>query len=329
MRPLPRTRALLPACLLLLVAGLAAPAAARTPACVQRVLVVAAMPLELNPLIERAQLSGRQTRQGRTFYAGRLAGHDVVLTMSGIGPANATATAEAGLTLPGCRFRAVLFSGVAGSKDNIGDVAVPARWTLDEGHSWRHVDPALLRVARGLDSRGLGLTQDVPVGDAACACPGVDAATPAHLPATVRLVVGGEGATTDPFAGRAVPCLPGGGDIAGCEPCVTAQGTSENAATFASRAPEVADLLAGTTGGQASSTLAADAIDEETAAVLAVAGKRHVPFLGFRGVSDGKGDALGLPGFPVQFVVYRQLAADNSAAAVMGFLRAWRPAQSR
>jgi nucleoside phosphorylase len=48
-----------------------------------------------------------------------------------------------------------------------------------------------------------------------------------------------------------------------------------------------------------------------------------VPFLGLRGVSDGGGDALGLPGFPFQFFYYRQLAADNAAAATLAFLAAW------
>jgi nucleoside phosphorylase len=323
-----RLRAVLLACVLLLVPAVGGPAMASTPRCMPRVLVVTAMPLELNPLVEQARLASRIESRGRSFYVGRLAGHDVVLTMSGIGPANATATAEAGLALPGCRFGAVLFSGVAGSVHTIGDVIVPRRWTLDEGKHWQSVDPALLRVARGLNAKTLGLTQDVPVGDAACACPGVDAATPAHLPTPVQLRVGGEGATTDPFAGRAVPCLPGGGDIAGCEPCLTVPGMVNNAGAFALRAPEAGDLIAGVTSGQASSTLPADAFDEETAAVLRVASKHRVPFLGFRGVSDGQGDPLGLPGFPVQFVVYRQLAADNAAATVLGFLKAW-PAQSR
>jgi nucleoside phosphorylase len=317
-------RSVLALCVLLVVATFAGPAsAARKGSCAERVLVLSAMPLELNPLIEKTQLQNPVERAGRTFHPGRLAGTDVVLAMSGIGPVNARQTAEAGLSLPGCRFRAALFSGVAGSTGYIGDVAVPRRWTLDEGKSWRAVDPGMLAVARRLDTRTLGLTQDVPVGDAACACPGVDAATPAHLPTPVRLRVGGDGATTDPFDGRAVPCLPGGGDIAGCEPCLTVPGTVNNTFAFAQRAPEAADLLQGVFGGQPSSSLPADAVDEETAAVHAVAAAHGVPFLGFRGVSDGKGDPLGLPGFPVQFAVYRQLAADNSAAAVIGFLRAW------
>lgn len=317
-------RAVLLGCVLTLVGGLVGPASAGPRVCAPRVLVVSAMPLELNPIVEAATISARVTSQGRAFYAGRLGGHDVVLSMSGIGTANATATAQAGLALPGCRFGAVLFSGVAGSTHNIGDVIVPGRWTLDEGKTWQAVDPALLRLARGLQPEALGLTQDVPVGDAACACPGVDAATPAHLPTPVRIRVGGKGATTDPFAGRAVPCLPGGGDIAGCEPCLTPAGTVNNAAAFAARLPEAADLIAGVTSGQASSTLPVDAFDEETAAVQKVARARGVPFLGFRGVSDGAGDPLGLPGFPVQFVFYRQLAADNAAATVIGFLTALR-----
>ena len=56
---------------------------------------------------------------------------------------------------------------------------------------------------------------------------------------------------------------------------------------------------------------------------LAVANRHRVPFLGVRSVSDGKGDPLNLPGFPVQFAVYRQLAGNNAAAVTVAFLRAW------
>jgi hypothetical protein len=45
-----------------------------------------------------------------------------------------------------------------------------------------------------------------------------------------------------------------------------------------------------------------------------------VPFIGFRAVSDGGGDPLHLPGFPVQFFYYRQLAADNAARVTLAFL---------
>ena len=322
----PRPRIVLGACVLLLVAGLAGPAsAARKAPCAERVLVLSAMPLELNPLVEAVTITGRVDRDGHIFYPGRLGRVDVVLAMTGIGPANATRTTEAALGLPGCRFRAVVFSGVAGSQGNIGDVAVPRRWTLDDGKHWASVDPALLRVARTLEPRTLGLTQDVPVGAAACACPGVDAATPVHLPEKVTLRVGGEGTTSDPFGGYAVPCLPGGGDIAGCEPCLTMPGTVNNTFTFAQRAPSLADpgFFQALFRNEGTSAYKADANDQETAAALKVAQKRGVPFLGIRGVSDGQGDPLNLPGFPVQFAYYRQLAADNSAAVTVAFVKAW------
>ena len=58
----------------------------------------------------------------------------------------------------------------------------------------------------------------------------------------------------------------------------------------------------------------------EGARVALVARRHHSPFLGIRAVSDGKGDPLGLPGFPVQFAVYRQLAGNNAAAVTMALL---------
>src|SRR5689334_10618011 len=107
--------------------------------------------------------------------------------MTGIGIANAEQTARLAFERLGCRFSAAVFSGVAGSRQNIGDVAVPRRWTGDGGTTWTGADPAMLGVARRLSVK---LTQDVPVGDAACLCPGVDASTPVHLGQTPKLVVG-------------------------------------------------------------------------------------------------------------------------------------------
>jgi hypothetical protein len=287
------------------------------------------MPLELNPLVREAHVTAQQVQDGRTFYRGRLAGTDAVLAMTGIGPVNARETTAAALRLPGCRFTAAVFSGVAGSRGYIGDVAIPRRWTSDGGRHWTPVDPALLAVARRL--RTPPLTQDVPVGDAACACPGVDAPTPAHVPHAPALLVGGDGTTSDPFGGRAVPCVPGGGDIAGCEPCLTAQGIAGNAATFATRAAPLVDpgFLSALLTPPDATTSTADAQDEETAAVAEVLRRARVPFLGVRGVSDGQGDPLGLPGFPVQFAVYRQLAANNAATVTVAFLTAWHTRMGR
>lgn len=66
-----------------------------------------------------------------------------------------------------------------------------------------------------------------------------------------------------------------------------------------------------------------DAVDQETAAAQAVADAHGVPFLGIRGMSDGPGDPLHLPGFPVQFFVYKQIAANNAARVAEAFLQNW------
>lgn len=42
-----------------------------------------------------------------------------------------------------------------------------------------------------------------------------------------------------------------------------------------------------------------------------------------RGMSDGPGDPLHLPGFPVQFFVYKQIAANNAARVTEAFLQNW------
>jgi nucleoside phosphorylase len=296
--------------------------------CVHRTLVLSAMPLELNPLVRAATITETHRIDDRTFYVGTLAGKDVVLAMTGIGPANATQTATTAFEHFACPFSGAVFSGVAGSRENIGDVTIPIRWTSDGGQTFLGADPRMLSAAKPLaDPGAVKLAQDVPVGDAACLCPGVDAATPVHMPQPAKVVVGGDGETSDPFGGHAVPCVPGGGDIAGCEPCLTIAGVPQNAATFANKAGLVADP----TFWQAlfmtntATTDSYEAQDEETAAVAAVAHGYDVPFLGVRAVSDGQNDPLHLPGFPVQFAVYRQLAGNNAAAVTIAFLERWTP----
>lgn len=313
------------ACVLLALAGaLPSHAAASPRACSHRVLVLSAMPLELDPLVAKARLDRSRTARvaDRTFYPGRLAGRDVVLAMTGIGLVNAQQTAEAAFAHYRCGFRAAVFSGVAGSRLDIGDVAVPRRWTRDGGATWTSADPKLLAVASRVR---VALTQDVPVGDAACLCPGVDAPTPVHLGRDPKLVVGGDGHSSDTYGGKALPCVPGGGDIAGCSPCLLPSASPQDAAAFAQHAPSLLDpAFAQDFLQPPAPTSSADSEDQETAAVAQVAQARHVPFLGIRAVSDGAGDPLALPGFPSQFVVYRQLAGDNAALVTLALLRALR-----
>jgi nucleoside phosphorylase len=287
-------------------------------------LVLAAMPLELNPLLEVAEGVEAVRIEDRTFYEAALAGQRVVLAMTGIGMANAAETTELALDHFGCGFRAAVFSGVAGSRHRIGDVAVPARWTADGGATWTGADRRMLRIAAGLVGR-VPLARDVPVGDAACLCPGVDAPLPVRLAHEPAVVVGGDGTTYDQFGGTAVPCLPGGGDVAGCEPCLGPHGAVQDALDFAANAPELADpdFVEAFLRPPQPTTSVYDAQDLETAAFAEAAAASGVPFLAVRAASDGQGDPLGLPGFPSQFFAYRQLAGDNAAAVTLAFLEAW------
>ena len=111
------------------------------------------------------------------------------------------------------------------------------------------------------------------------------------MPHQPNVTVGGEGQSSDPFGGKPFKCLPGRGAVFGCDPEALAVSAAEPIA-----------------------------VDEESAAVARVATAHGVPFVVVRGVSDGAGDPLGLPGFPSQFFAYYQLAADNAATVVMQLL---------
>jgi nucleoside phosphorylase len=297
---------------------------AAAPGCVPRTLVLSAMPIELGPLLTQEKVQRTLTVAGHDFFVGTLRGHDVVLSLTGIGPVNATARTKQALRTFRCGHRpgisSVVFSGVAGG-DWIGNVNVPDRWTLDHGKTFVPVDRRMLTRARQVARSHVALEQQAPAGDPACGCVlSPDTFATVSVTHKPSVEVGGAGDTTDPFSGRAIPCAPGGGDVFGCEPCAL-QGNAEQAPQFATGVLPFIDPSFFTgyfTSTQTSGKYVAE--DEETAAVATVATKAHVPFIGFRAVSDGGGDPLHLPGFPVQFFYYRQLAADNAARVTLAFL---------
>src|SRR5437588_881909 len=153
---------------------------ARPAKCVPRLLVVSAFPAEIGPLLNAARIDRSRTVEvdGRQFWVGKLAGNDVVLALTGIGPANADKTTRAAFdtftcgTKPG--ISGVVFSGVAGAKP-IGQVGIPTRWTPDARKTWLATDPTMLTVARQtapVSSPKLERTN--PLGDPACACTPTD-----------------------------------------------------------------------------------------------------------------------------------------------------------
>lgn len=288
------------------------------------VLVLSAFPAEINPLLE--QTTSREpvvSVDGRRFFPGRLRGDDVVLALTGIGLVNTEQTMEAALGRFDC-IRGVVFSGVAGGQW-IGDVIVADRWTED-GTAFVGVDPRMRATAARATSGGRlasQLSRTTPIGDPLCACGITDALSLATVTHAPEVVLGGDGQSTDPFAGERLPCLPGGGDIFGCDPCGERSLGLPDVEGFAKLLGS--DFISSYFGAPPAIDPTYVAQDMETARAAAIAAAHGLPFIGFRGVSDGGGDPLGLPGFPVQFAAYRQLAADNAAVVTMAFLDEWSP----
>lgn len=298
-----------------------------------RVLILSAYPTEGAKLLAAAApVTEVGVFNGRRFFAGTIAGKSVVMGLVGIGLVDADLTTRAVLAhlkASPLRVKAIVFSGVAGSSYNIGDVVVPERWTDDLEHSMRPFPP--YRVNRRLYSiaarrlpGNVALDPNLYVNDDACTGIRSELATPVRVEdPQLRINRGDEGDSSDPYGGRAVPCFNPGTFLLGCDACGAPPGTpgpGSDPGPFADPSffLELFQSFAPGEGGTAV------IVDMETAAVARIAAEKRIPFIAFRGVSDGRGDPLMLPPVPyLQFVVYQQLAADNAAAATLAFLAAW------
>ncbi|HTY31607.1 hypothetical protein [Mycobacterium sp.] len=289
--------------------------------CEQRTLVLSAFPAEADAVLSYATLDRHPVvRAGRRrFYLGSIGDTKVIVAMTGIGLVNATETARTAFARFTCAssvsIGAVLFSGVAGggARVGIGDVTVPARWSLDNGATFHPVDPGLLAAAQALSVELEGVNY---LRNKAPRVKLVD------LKRRPRLVVGGDGVSSDNNNGQAFPCIPNGGDVFGCQP----RGAPDRSLFytgnfFAAAGPWLRKALIGNLNIASMSNPAFDATDMESAAVQAVADAHGVPFLGIRGISDGAGDPLHLPGFPFEFFFYRRIAAKNAARVAAAFLQ--------
>jgi nucleoside phosphorylase len=274
----------------------------------RRTLVLTAFPAEADAVLSHTTLDPGPVvvADRRHFYLGSIGRKKVVVAMTGIGMVNATDTTEAALA----RFSAidaVVFSGVAGggARASIADVAIPARWTLDHGKTFHPVDPGMLSAAAATSVK-LGSTSGRWI----------------DLRREPQLLVGGDGCSYDNHNGRAFPAIPFGGSVFGCQPRTAPDRSGRYAGNFFRAAwPWLRHGLVSNMSIALAGDPAFDATDNETAAVQAVADAHGVPFLGIRGISDGAGDPLRLPGFPFQFFVYKRIAADNAARVTAALLR--------
>lgn len=296
----------------------------------ERTLILTAFPAEADAILARTTLDPNPTVvvDGRHFYLGTLGGKKVIVAMTGIGMVNATQTTETALSHftpeSGISIGAVVFSGVAGGsgRTEIGDVAVPARWTSDDGETWHAVDPDMLAAANSLT---VDLDSVARLGDPACSCNPLAWLPLVNLNREPDLHVGGDGSSDDNNSGVAFPSIPFGGDVFGPQPC-TAPDRSILAFGnfFQAIGPFLAfGLFSNLTGLLNPVVPPVDAVDQETAAAQQVADAHGIPFLGIRGMSDGPGDPLHLPGYPFTFFVYRQVAADNAAIVTEAFMQNW------
>jgi nucleoside phosphorylase len=315
-------------------AGVAAAEPAEPPdvttgACEQRTLVLSAFPAEADAVLSHTTLDRHPVVRAdrRHFYLGAIGGKKVIVAMTGIGLVNATRTAQAAFARFTCATSisvgAVVFSGVAGggARLNIGDVAIPARWTRDGGATFHPVDPGMLAAAQAVNT---DLERVNYLGNPICLCKNAPRIGLIDLKREPRLLVGGDGLSSDNNNGQAFPCIPNGGDVFGCQPCSAPDRSLLYTGNFFQAAgPWLRNALISNLNIPSTSNPAFDATDNETAAVQAVADAHGVPFLGIRGISDGAGDPLHLPGFPFEFFFYKQIAAENAAAVAAAFLQSW------
>jgi nucleoside phosphorylase len=273
--------------------------------CEQRTLVLSAFPAEADAVLSHTTLDPKPVvvADRRHYYLGSISGKKVIVAMTGIGMVNAADTTETafGRFTGSYAIAAVVFSGVAGGggRTSIADVAIPARWTLDDGTTFHPVDPGMLATAEKL----------------CVALPHV------NLQRRPQVFVGGDGCSSDNNNGVAFPCIPNGGSVFGCQPGSAPDRSRLHTGNFFQAAgPWLKKALVSNLNIRSTSNPAFDAADMETAAAQAVADAHGVPFLGIRGISDGPGDPLHLPGFPFQFFYYKNIAAGNAAWVTAEFL---------
>jgi nucleoside phosphorylase len=301
-----------------------------------RTLILTAFPAEADAVLARTTLDENPVVvvDGRHYYLGTLGGKQVIVAMTGIGMENAADTTDAALTHfrpgSGASIDAVLFAGVAGGsgRTQIGDVAIPAQWTYDDGATWHTVDADLLAAA---DTLTVDLeSRDTIADPAARFCGPLSRRRLVDLNREPQLHVGGDGSSDDNNNGAPFPSIPFGGAVFGPQPLAAPDFSPLFTGNFLQAiGPFLSRGLVGNITGFLSSTSPpVDAVDQETAAAQKVADSYGVPFLGIRGMSDGPGDPLNLPGYPFTFFVYKQIAADNAAIVTEAFLRSWDGAEA-
>ncbi len=287
----------------------AAPAANCT---TSQILLVGSYPAEVQFFMDTVAPDPKPVEvNGTNFYVGKIGSVQVAVGIAGPSPATAEATTRAALALWPCTS-AVVFSGTGGGHSGaaVGDVAVPAEWTDDDGAHRHPIDPAALDVARTVAASGkVKFANSAAVNVGACfLTPYAEQVPILPIKGTPAIRVGGTGLVI--AGGDGLLCNDRLGVLIGCNPCPPRAGSPSHPPT-ASVVPTAIDQTS------------ADAYavqDMQTTGAQRAADALKVPFIGFRGVSDP--EAAGNL-WPLVWLGYQQLAADNSARAALAWAQAW------
>ena len=299
----------------------------------QRTLVLTAFPAEADAILARTTLDSNPTVvvDGRHFYLGSIGGKKVIVAMTDIGMVNAAHTTE--LRSPTSHPSPASPSAQWFSRASPGDSDAPrsARWRSrpDGPQTTANVACGRCRHARSSQHVDRRPAEHRQHRRPACLYCGPLARLPLiDLMREPQLFVGGDGSSDDNNNGAAFPAIasiPLIGDILDPQPFAAPDFSPLFVGNFFEALGPflVGGLLSNLTGLLSPVTPPVDAVDQETAAAQQVADAHGIPFLGIRGMSDGPGDSLHLPGYPFTFFVYKQIAADNAAIVTEAFLQSW------
>jgi adenosylhomocysteine nucleosidase len=273
-----------------------------------RVAVMSAIDAELALLVERTQIIRTIRINGRDHHVGRLAGLEVVLTLSGVSMINAAMNTQ--LLLDRFHITAIVFSGIAGGVNpnlGVGDVTVPAQWG-------QHQEVVFAReTASGWDDRGMGggfenFDMMFPRRQHVMREGERDDGQRRRFwfPADPEMLAVARQVAAQIELPRCTPS----GDCLDRVPVVVVGGNGLSGPSFVDNAGYREWMWR---------TFAADAVDMESAAVAHVAHSNWIPYVVFRSLSDLAGGSPDADRIRVFF----ELAATNSAEVLLGFLEAW------
>jgi len=278
-----------------------------------RLAVISAFDAELDKLRAAAQISEVRVINGRSHYFGRLGGHDVVLLLSGFSMVNAAMTTQA--LFDHFPVKGVIFSGIAGGVNpglHVGDVTVPAQWGNYQEQAFARETPDGWDPGRFTgDFKNFGMM--FPRASSVV----VSWREPDKLerrfwfPADASAVAAARQVSAKVRLNRCTPQ----GDCLDHEPRMVVGGNGVSGPTFVDNAAY---------RSWAWDTFQADALDMETAAVALVAYVNRVPFIAFRSLSDLAGGGPGKN----EGRIFGGLAADNSAAVVIEYLKSVPPSRN-